>query len=407
MYDAIVIGARCAGSPTAMLLSRKGYRVLLVDRATFPSDTFRNHVIRHDGTVRLLRWGLLDRIIAAGTPPIRKWTSDFGDFPLSGYPPPADGVDAEYGPRRTVLDKILVDAAAEAGAEVREGFSVSGILMDGDRVTSIRGKSKGGSTVTEHARIVVGADGHHSLVARTVGAPAYNEKPALTCGYFSYWSDLPLEGIEVYFRDTPAFMLAFATNFGQTCVAIQLPVSCFPAFRADVEGAFYSALDAAPELAERVRAGRREERFVGTGDLENFFRKPYGPGWALAGDAGYHKDPITARGVSDAFRDAELLAEAIDEGFSGCVPLEEALAAYQQRRDAAAMPQYEGACAAALLEPIPAGTLRLRAAIRGNQELVDGFFGVNGGTVNREAFFGSAPLQQALHALNTGDQNAS
>ena len=396
MYDAIVIGARCAGSPTAMLLARKGYRVLLVDRATFPSDSMRNHVIRHPGVVQLHRWGLLDRIVAAGTPPIRKHTSDFGDFPFVGYHPPGDGVDAEYGPRRLVLDKILVDAAAEAGAEIREGFSVSEVVVEDGRVTGIRGKAKGGTTVTERARIVIGADGQHSLVARTVQAPLYDERPALTCGYYSYWSGMPCEGIEVYLRDRPVFLLAYATNYGLTCIAIQVPVSEFSSIRADIERYFFEALDLAPDLAERVRAGRREERFVGTADLPNFFRKPYGPGWALVGDAGYHKDPITARGISDAFRDAELLAEAIDAGFSGRHPLDGALAGYEQQRNEAARPAYEETCQVASFPTLPPRVYRLRAAIRGNQELCDLMAGVNVGTVPGENFFGLESIQRIM-----------
>jgi flavin-dependent dehydrogenase len=377
MYDAIVIGARCAGSPTAMLLARKGYRVLLVDRATFPSDSPKNHYIRQMGVAQLTRWGLLDRVAASGCPPVRKHTVDFGDFPLTGYPIFPDGVDAEYGPRRIVLDKILVDAAVEAGAELREGFSVQEIVIEDGRVVGIKGRSKGSESVTERASIVIGADGHHSIVARTMQAPTYNERPALTCGYFSYWSGIPCDALEVYFRPDPAFLLAFPTNYGQTCVAVQAPVREFDAFRANIEESFFKKVGLAPELAERVRNGRREERFYGTADLENFFRKPYGAepngGWALVGDAGYHKDPITALGVSDAFRDAELLAEAVDSGLSGREPMEVALAGYERKRNEAAMPEYENACMTASFYPPPPQVFELRAAIRGNQEAINRF----------------------------------
>jgi flavin-dependent dehydrogenase len=396
MYDAIVIGARCAGSPTAMLLARKGYRVLLIDRATFPSDSMRNHFIRHKGTVQLHRWDLLDRVIASNCPPVRKHTTDLGDFPLAGYPPPGDGVDAEYGPRRYVLDKILVDAAPEAGAEAREGFSVSEVLMDGERVTGIRGKSKGGAAISEHARIVIGADGQHSLVARTVNPPKYNERPSLTCGYYSYWSGVPCEGLEAHILDRPVFLLGFPTNDNLTCIAVQVPISEFPAFRVDMEAYFYRMLDLAPDFAERVRAGKREERFLGSADLDNFFRKPYGPGWALVGDAGYHKDPITALGISDAFRDAELLADAIDAGLSERRPMEEALADYERQRNEAAMSSYEEACGAASFEPIPRKVYQIRVAIRGNQDLINRYFGVAVGTINGEDFFGSEAMQRLM-----------
>src|SRR6476660_6386137 len=203
MYDAIVVGARCAGSPTAMLLARKGYRVLLVDRATFPSDSMHNHYIRLLGVSHLRRWGLLERVAATGCPPVHRSISNFGDFPLTQPFEPTYGEDAEYGPRRIVLDKILVDAAAEAGAEVREGFSVSEVIVEDGVVRGIVGKGKGGSTVTERARIVIGADGHRSLVAKTVDAPMYNVRPKYTCGYYSYWSDMPCDALEVTFMPHP------------------------------------------------------------------------------------------------------------------------------------------------------------------------------------------------------------
>ena len=352
MYDAIVIGARCSGSPTAMLLARKSHRVLLVDRAAFPSDTMKNHFIHHEGIVQMHRWGLLGKVQASNCPPVRKLSLDLGEVRFTSDLQQGDGVDASYGPRRFVLDQILVEAAADAGAEVRERFSVLELLSEGDRVTGIRGRTDNGAVVEERAPIVVGADGHHSMVARTVKAETYNERPTLTCGYYSYWSGLPCETIEVYMRPKPAFLLAFPTNDGLTCVAIQVPVAEFATFRTDVEASFSRTLDLVPELAERVRVGKREHRFLGTADLSNFFRKPYGPGWALVGDAGYHKDPIEAQGISDAFRDAELLANAIDAGLSGSVPMEGALTAYERTRNEYAIPRYEQNYATASFKPL-------------------------------------------------------
>jgi flavin-dependent dehydrogenase len=360
-----------------MLLARKGYRVLLVDRATFPSDSPKNHYVRQVGVAHLTKWGLLDRVAASGCPPVRKQMLDFGDFPMMGYPIFSFGVDAEYGPRRIVLDKILVDAAVEAGVELREGFSVQEVVVEDGRVVGIKGRSKGGESVTERASMVIGADGHHSIVARTVQAPTYNERPALTCGYYSYWSNMPCDALEVYFREAPAFLLAFPTNDGLTCVATQVPVREFDAFRTNIEETFFEKMDLAPELAERVRNGKREERFYGSADLENFFRKPYGAepngGWALVGDAGYHKDPITALGVSDAFRDAGLLAEAVDSGLSGRAPMEDALAEYERKRNEAALPEYENACIMASFYPFPPQVFEVRSAIRGNQEAINRF----------------------------------
>ena len=203
MYDVIVVGARCAGSPTAMLLARKGYRVLLVDRATFPSDTLSTQFIRPYGVAQLKRWGLLERVIASGCPPISRFGLEWGHLSLAGSPPPRDGVAESYAPRRTVLDMLLVDAAVAAGAELRAGFAVHDLLWDGDRVTGIRGQTRPGTVLTEEARIVIGGDGRHSRVARAVGAPAYLAAPPLGCAYYTYWSGIALDGFEGYQRLFP------------------------------------------------------------------------------------------------------------------------------------------------------------------------------------------------------------
>jgi flavin-dependent dehydrogenase len=336
MYDAIVIGARCAGSPTAMLLSRAGYRVLLLDKATFPSDKLSTHYIQPGGVAQLGRWGLLDAVIAAGTPAIHRFTVYAGEqvVPL----PPMQGL--ALCPRRFLLDKILVDAAVASGVELREAFRVDELIFDGEQVTGIVGHSRHRSSVREHARFTVGAEGHHSLVARTVRAHEYRKRQALTGGYYSYWSGVELDGAEVYLSDRGG-VLAFPTNDGRVCIAAGRARAQFHDYRADIEGTFYSILDASPDFARKARAGKREERWMGTADVPNFFRKPWGPGWALVGDAGYMKDPVTGFGITDAFRDAELLARALDLALSGRLLADEALAGYQERRDLDATPVYE------------------------------------------------------------------
>jgi flavin-dependent dehydrogenase len=387
MYDVIVVGARVAGAPTAMLLARTGYRVLLVDRDTFPSDIMSTHYIHQPGIAALNRWGLLDRVTASGCPPVGWARINFGPVVLEGFGPPVDGIAEVYCPRRRVLDTILADAAVEAGAELRTGFSVSDILMDGDRVTGIRGRDRDGRTVTEQARMVIGADGMHSIVARAVDAPRYNEKPPLACYYYTYWSGVPLPYVEFGPRDGSVYV-AIPTNDDLLCVGVGLKHERFHAFRADIEGTYFRTLEAlAPDLAARLRAGTREERYVGTADLPNFYRRPYGPGWALVGDAGYHKDPITGYGITDAFRDAEGLAAALDLGLSGRRPLMEALADYEQQRNAATMMLYEFICQTAALEAPPPEQQALIAALEGNQEAINQFCGVLDGTVGVDEFF--------------------
>lgn len=336
MYDVIVIGARCAGSPTAMLLARRGYSVLLVDKATFPSDKLSTHYIQPPGVEMLAEWGLLERVAATGAPAITevRTTINGVEFPNQPSETPA------YCPRRYLLDKILVDAAAEAGAEVREGFRVEEILFDGETVTGVRGRGRDGTTVVEPARYVVGAEGHHSLVANTVKAPKYREREALTGAYYSYFSGIEMAAAEIHVSDRGG-VLAFPTNNAQVCIAAGAEKAFFHEYRADIERGFYYILDGCPEFADRVRLGKRDERWMGTADVPNFFRQPWGPGWALVGDAGYMKDPVTGFGITDAFRDAGLLAKALDLVLSGRKAPEEALRGYQDRRDAAALPVYE------------------------------------------------------------------
>jgi 2-polyprenyl-6-methoxyphenol hydroxylase-like FAD-dependent oxidoreductase len=384
-----------------MLLARKGYRVLLVDRAAFPSDTLSTHYIHQQGVARLKRWGLLDKIAASNCPPVRTQRLDLGPFALLATPPAVDGAQDGYGPRRSVLDKILVDAAVAAGAELRENFSVQELLWDGECVTGIRGHSAGGATVTERAPIVIGADGMRSFVARQVQAATYNERPTYTCIFYSYWDDVPLAGAELYPR--PGRMIIMVpTNDSQTLVAVFWPNAAFEEVRRDVERCFHTALDQVPEVGERVRAGKRSERFRGTAELPNFFRQSYGPGWALVGDAGYHKDPILAQGISDSFRDAELLAAALDDAFGGRQPLADALAGYVRRRDAQATQGYEMSCEFATLAPPPPEAQQLLAALRGNQEQINRYFGTVTGAVAREEFFAPENIERIFAASAYG-----
>ena len=393
MYDAIVVGARCGGSPTAMLLARKGYRVLLVDRAAFPSDTISTLMIWPAGISKLKRWGLLDRLIASNCPANTRFSIDAGDFPLAGWGPAVDGVSDSYAPRRKVLDKILVDAAVEAGAELREEFSVQEILTEDGKVTGIRGKDKDGPSVTEKASIVVGADGKNSLVARSVEAPMYKHVPALSCFYYTFWSGVPTDSYEDFWTGR-RFAMTVPTNDSLILLVIGTPIEDFKGFRRDIEGSYMKTIDSIPGLSERIHQGHREDRFYGMADLPNFFRKPYGLGWALVGDAGYNKDPITAFGISDAFRDAELLADAVDAGLSGNQPMDAALADYERKRNEQAMPQYELTLRTAEYNVQAPRSMELRAALRGNQPDTDKYMGLVNGTVSREEFFDPENIQR-------------
>jgi flavin-dependent dehydrogenase len=396
MYDVIVIGARCGGAPTAMLLARRGYRVLLVDRARFPSDIPHGHFIHRDGPRRLHRWGVLDRIVATNCPAITSMTMDLGDFPLVGTDLVVDNIALGYGPRRSVLDHVLVEAAVAAGAELREDFAVEEVMIAGGRVTGIRGRdTRGGMTVSELATVTVGADGRNSLLARAVRAPVYEAAPALTCWYFSYWSGVQDRGLEVYLRNKRV-IFAFPTSDGLFAVFVAWPSGELSRVRADIAQAFSVVVDQVPDLAERIRMGHREERFRGATDVPNFLRRPHGPGWALVGDAGCHKDPFMALGICDAFRDAESLAAALDDALSRRRPLEHALAEYERERNSATMADYHQNLHMARLGPPPAELAQLRAALRGNQADTNRFMMANEGMLPREAFFDPANLQRIM-----------
>ena len=383
-YDVIVVGARCAGSPIAMLLARKGYRVLVVDRATFPSDTISTHIVQPLAVAALARWGLLDRLRATGCPPMHTYTYDFGPVTISGAPGTADAPVA-YCPRRTILDKLLVDAASEAGAEVREGFAVEEILVESGSVTGIKGRSPGGVAVTERARVVVGADGRHSRVAEAVQPPQYNEKPQLLAAYYTYWSNLPVDGhFDTFIRPQRGFAAA-PTHDGLTITVGGWPFAEFDANKRDVERHFLNLFELVPAFAERIHTAKREAPIAGA-VTPNFFRKPYGPGWVLVGDAGYIRDPITAQGISDAFRDADRCATALEEVFTGRRAFDEAMHDYQQDRDRQVEGMYEFTCQLATLEPPPPQMQQLIGAIHGHQKAMDAFVQMNAGTISPAKF---------------------
>jgi 2-polyprenyl-6-methoxyphenol hydroxylase-like FAD-dependent oxidoreductase len=393
MYDAIVVGARCAGAPTAMLLARKGYRVLLVDRTTFPSDTISTHLLWPHGAEILARWGLLDRLAATGLPPIcRAMRFDVGPFALRGTIPDANDGMGGYCPRRTVLDALLVEAAAESGAEVRQAFTVDELLFEDGTVAGLRGRGASGMPVQERARIVIGADGVHSLVARAVRAPEYDVRPVAACAYYSYFSDVEQNDLELYLRPHTAFGSA-PTNGGLHLVMVNWPARNFPAVRADIEEHFWRALEMAPDFAARVRAGKRAEKWYGTAGVPNYFRKPYGSGWALTGDAGYNRDPMTAQGISDAFIDAGTLVDALDAGFSGRGDLDHQLAAYESARNDRVRPMYEFTLQLASLEPPPPPMQELFLALRDNQDGTNAFL---------SAITGAIPLQDFMSPENLG-----
>ncbi len=336
-YDAVVVGGRVAGASTAMLLARAGARVVLLERAPYGSDTVSTHALMRAGVLQLSRWQLLDQVVAAGTPAVRRTLFHYEDdetVQVSVRPSP--GVDALYAPRRRVLDRVLVDAAAAAGAEVRHGVTVTGLTHDRfGHVTGVRADTRRGRRFDVRGRIVIGADGFRSAVADAVGAEVEQRGTHASAVLYGYYSELPSAGYEwAYGRRAAAGMVS--TNDGLTCVFVSTTPQQMRSLRRDgAESAFRSLFAAAaPALVDRLDASTRIGRLRGWAAVHGHLRRPWGPGWALVGDAGYFKDPISAHGMTDALRDAEFLADAVIRSWSGAESEADALAGYQARRDA-------------------------------------------------------------------------
>jgi 2-polyprenyl-6-methoxyphenol hydroxylase-like FAD-dependent oxidoreductase len=353
------------------------------------------HIIWQRGTAQLKRWGVLDKLAAARTPALTTAHFDLGPFALDGNLPPSDGVAEAYGPRRTLLDRILVDAAVDAGAEFREGMTVDDLVWDDGSVTGIVGRTTSGATLREKAAVVVGADGMHSLVARKVQAQEYRGVPPRQGTYWAYWSGVHLDGVHVYPREYRQ-VYGFPTNDDLALVGANWDIEAFSEIRGDIETRYTQVLEqAAPQLAAQVRSGSRESRWLG-GAVPGYFRRPFGPGWALVGDAGHLKDPCTAHGISDALRDAELLTDALDAGLSERQPLEQALERYERQRNDASLPMYEFTCQLATLAPPAPEQLQLFAALRDNQPQIERFFGAFAGTIPLAEFFGPENVAKIL-----------
>jgi 2-polyprenyl-6-methoxyphenol hydroxylase-like FAD-dependent oxidoreductase len=354
-HDVIVVGARCAGAATGMLLARRGHDVLVVDRADLTGDTLSTHSISRSGVVQLKRWGLLDDVLASGAPPIRQIVvhtrGERIERPIADHA----GVDLQVAPRRDVLDRILARAAGAAGAVLRTGVRVQGVTHGGDgRITGVVGSSDG-RPFQARARIVIGADGVRSRIARAVGAAMVDERPAIGATHYAYYAGPAWPATELYVGDR-AFSGIFPTHHGAACVWVCMPSDGAMELRhraATLDESFDAMLtEGAPELALRLQTARRVSAVRGALRLPNHVLQATGRGWALVGDAGYHRDPITGHGISDAFRDAELLATAVDRALHGDIPESTALASYQTVRDRMLAELFEITCAMTEFPPI-------------------------------------------------------
>jgi flavin-dependent dehydrogenase len=341
-YDVVVVGARCAGASTAMLLARQGFDVALVDRADLPSDTLSTHLLARGGLVQLARWGLLDEVLASGAPAVRSTSLVLPGKRIDRAIAPHAGIDFGLAPRRYLLDDILLGAAEEAGVTVRTGVSLTDTLTDGDgRVTGVVLRDRANHTTRMRSRLVVGADGMRSRLARHVGAKVLERRPSDSSVTYTYVAGLDAESIELHAGDRGVAGV-FPTNGGEANVWMCLPGPRARTENPDRERGYLALLhDVAPSLAARVEAAQITAPIRIALDLPNHVMEAGGPGWALVGDAGYHRDPITGHGITDAFRDAELLAHWAGQALRGELSEAAALAAFQSERDESLAPIFE------------------------------------------------------------------
>jgi flavin-dependent dehydrogenase len=355
-HDVVVVGARVAGSATAMLLARLGHEVVVVDRAWLPSDTVSTHSIARSGVVQLRRWGLLEEVLDSGAPAIRQVTFHAGGASLRRTIKHKAGVDLLVAPRRYVLDTILAAAAQRAGAQLRPGVTVTGLGRDGrGRVTGVAGHDRAGARVALEARFVVGADGLHSRVADLVGAAVTRAGPAGGAAQYAYYGGGRWDGMEFFVAER-SLAGVFPTHHGQACIWVCTPSAEAGAVRrrAGSRGEAFATLVARshPQLAQRLGPAGRTSPVQGMVRQPNQVRQGFGAGWALVGDAGYYRDAVTASGISDAFHHAELLAVALDQALAGGGEAT-ALAGYQRQRDQALGEVFEVTCRLSAYPPVP------------------------------------------------------
>ncbi|MCT8328172.1 NAD(P)/FAD-dependent oxidoreductase [Albidovulum sediminis] len=317
-YDAIVVGARCAGAAVAMLLARQGARVLAVDHDQPGTDTMSTHALMRGAVFQLRKWGVLAEMEVRGTPAIRRTSFLYGDEAIDIDLRMEHGIDALLAPRRAILDAALAGAAAAAGAELRYGTGLAGLVRDAaGRVCGAELRLPSGGIETVRAPIVIGADGRRSAVARLAGAGILHRgRHAAACAY-RYVEGLPNRGYRWHYAAGAAGGV-IPTNEGLSCVFVALP----PPVLAEARAAGWEALlRHVPTLGDDLASARPVTAPVVFPGLPGYFRQSAGPGWALVGDAGYFRDPITAHGITDAFRDAEILAGAVVHGRVADYPL--------------------------------------------------------------------------------------
>ncbi|MET8082190.1 FAD-dependent monooxygenase [Streptomyces sp. NPDC005303] len=383
----MVVGARVAGAASALLLARSGQRVLLIDRAAFPSDVMSTLYIHQPGVAKLSEWGILPALLESGCPVLDTVSYEVGGVRLAGPAPVMPGASAAFAPRRRVLDQLLVDAAVKAGVEFVDRANLQELVWSEGRVTGVRFRTASGMR-TEHARLVIGADGMRSRVAQLVNALVESSNPRASCVYYSGWAGL---STGFGFHESPGnWVVRIPTHDELTLISTYFPQDRFAEIRQDPFRHHLEAVrGSAPELYLQLAAAEQVEPTIGTGDQQNYFRRGYGPGWALVGDAGHHLDTISARGITNALLQASFLSEELAATNLGDRrQVDTSLARFTRRRDEALTEPYQSTLELARLTITPSRLQMLRE-IGESAELTGRYFAVVAGMLSIDELFDS------------------
>jgi menaquinone-9 beta-reductase len=383
-YDAIVIGGSVSGAPTAMLLARKGYRVLLVEKSIFPRDTNSTHFIWPRGMSYLNRWGLADGILES-TPYYKDMEIVIEGISLTGSVPLADlkqrfltlhgnddGVIQYYcGPRRYFLDEYLLNASKKSGVNVREGVAFERTIIENNKVIGVVAKGPDGLEFQVNAKIVIGADGRFSRFAKDVGAKTKNHRELSTFAYYGYFSGINREELSIHKKGRLGTAIYPTMNKTQMAL-VYGPTAWWDDFKKDTEKNFLDIFHfCAPDVAKLIENAKRTENFKACGTMPAFQRELFGPGWALVGDAGSFKDQVTAMGITHSFRDAELITSFLDHALSGEIRMEEALSKYQEIRANDYEEYFNLVCTTAEMNSYSKAELKYFYSIKENQHLMN------------------------------------
>lgn len=346
--DVVVVGARPAGTSTAIALARRGRRVIALDRASFPSDTLSTHVLFAGSVLEVKRSGGLDRVLATGAPKLPAVQLSGAGFDVRGRYTPIDGIDFGLCVRRTGLDMAMVETARGFGAEVREKCTVTQVLWAGGRAAGVVFRDPEGVEREIRARLVVGADGRRSQMAELLGAATYRTADNGRGLAFHYvkdpWAKHPDGAARrdaiTQWREGDTLGMYFPTDQDGGLALFMPPKEDISRFRKDPDAMWERKLALNPALKARLDGTEKEGALRSTADTAAFFRVSSGPGWALVGDAGHFKDPVVAQGIRDALRFGRLLGETAAESLDHPDWLDRRLFAWELDRDAECVPSF-------------------------------------------------------------------